>query len=116
MREKLRDRERLLHMVEAIDKILNAKERYSTELLITDPILFYGLVKCVEIIGEAAYKLTDGIRSANPHIPWAAIIGMRHVLVHGYYQIKQERLLATINSDLKPLREMLLQLPELDPE
>ncbi len=116
MREKIRDRERLLHMIEAIDQIINAQQRYTAEQLTTDPILFYGIVKWVEIIGEAAYKLIEAIRSSNPQIPWPSIIGMRHVLVHGYYQIKPERLLSTIESDLQPLRTLLMQLPELNLE
>lgn len=41
-----------------------------------------------------------------------AIIGMRHVLVHGYYQIKPERLMATIESELPPLRELLVTLSD----
>jgi uncharacterized protein with HEPN domain len=41
---------------------------------------------------------------------WNDIIGMRHILVHGYYQIKDEIIWATIESDLKPLKEKLSQL------
>lgn len=110
MREKIRDRERLLHMIEAIDKIDSAQSRYPEEALTSDPILFYGMVKCLEIIGEAAYKLTESTRSRHPEIPWSAVIGMRHVLVHGYYQIKAERILATIETDLLPLRSSLTEI------
>lgn len=75
-------------------------------------MIFYGLVKWVEVIGEAAYKITDETRAKRPDIPWKAIIGMRHVLVHGYYQIKPERLMATIESELPPLRELLVTLSD----
>ncbi|MDE6393789.1 MAG: DUF86 domain-containing protein, partial [Duncaniella sp.] len=84
--------------------------KYTDEQIEGDPVLFYGMVKCVEIIGEAAYKLTDTTRNLAPDIPWSAIIGMRHVLVHGYYQIKPERLFATMTYDLIPLREQLVRL------
>ena len=112
MRETIRDKERLLHIIEAIDNIIVGREKYSDEQIKSDPVLFYGMVKCVEIIGEAAYKLTDATRNASSDIPWAAIIGMRHVLVHGYYQIKPERLFATMTYDLIPLREQLVSLVE----
>lgn len=110
MRETIRDRERVLHMIEAIDQIDGARHRYSIRQLMTDPVLFYGMVKLVEVIGEAAYKITEETRDKRPDIPWKAIIGMRHVLVHGYYQIKPERLMATVETDLFPLRELLVKL------
>ena len=112
MREIIRDKERLIHIIDSIDNIINGREKYSDEQIKSDPVLFYGMVKCVEIIGEAAYKLTDATRSGSSDIPWAAIIGMRHVLVHGYYQIKPERLFATMTYDLVPLRERLVRIVE----
>ena len=112
MREIIRDKERLLHIIDSIDNIINGREKYSDEQIKSDPVLFYGMVKCVEIIGEAAYKLTDATRLGSSDIPRAAIIGMRHVLVHGYYQIKPERLFATMTYDLVPLRERLVRIVE----
>ena len=53
-----------------------------------DPIIFYGYVKQVEIIGEAVYKLTPKFREEHPEVNWDDIEGMRHVLVHGYYKIR----------------------------
>lgn len=50
MRETIRDRERVLHMIEAIDQIDGARHRYSIRQLMTDPVLFYGMVKLVEVI------------------------------------------------------------------
>ena len=65
----------------------------------------------VEIIGEAVYMLSKEFKAAHPEIEWAAIEGMRHVLVHGYYQISPEQLWDTIDVDipaLKPSIELLL--------
>ncbi|MCM1356017.1 MAG: DUF86 domain-containing protein [Staphylococcus sp.] len=110
MREIIRDRERVRHMIEAIDQIQDARRRFSEHDLVNDPVIFYGLVKWVEVIGEAAYKITENTRCDWPDIPWKSIIGMRHVLVHGYYQIKPERLMATISEELPELREILAKL------
>ena len=41
----------------------------------------------VQIIGEASRALSDNIRESYPEIPWAKIIGMRHILVHNYFEI-----------------------------
>ena len=58
MREKIKDKGRLEHILSSIDIILNNKNRYEYEDVINDPIVFYGFVKHVEIIGEAVYMLT----------------------------------------------------------
>jgi len=61
-------------------------------------------------IGEASYKLSKEIKETNNNIEWDAIIGLRHVLVHGYYQIMEERLWRIIQKDLLPLKEQIQTL------
>lgn len=63
-------------------------------------MLFYAVVKNIEIIGEAAYKLTHEFTEMHPEIPWKQIIRMRHILVHGYYQINAEQLYNVYTEDL----------------
>ena len=58
MREPVRDRDRLEHIVEAIDRILDNTDFKSRDELEADNLRYYGIVKSIEIIGEAAYKLT----------------------------------------------------------
>lgn len=53
-----------------------------------------------EIIGVAAYKLTHEFRDTHPEIPWREIIGMRHLLVHGYFTINLEVLWDVIQNDI----------------
>ena len=84
MREKVKDRGRLEHILQACNILLENKAKYSREMVINDPIVFYGLVKLVEIIGEASYMLTKEFQANNPLIPWKEMVAMRHVLVHGY--------------------------------
>lgn len=104
MREKPRDKERLLHIIEAIDNILEFVEGKSFEAYKKDKILRFAIIKNLEIVGEAAYLMTKDFKAANSSIEWADIIGMRHILVHGYYQIKDEIIWATIETDLQPLK------------
>lgn len=44
------------------------------------------ITKCLETIGEAAARVSETTRAATPNIPWREIIGMRHRLVHGYFE------------------------------
>ena len=112
MRERIRDRERLEHMLSAIDVLLARKDKYTPEEVESDPIIFYGLVKHVEIIGEAVYKLTKEYRATHTEVEWADFERMRHVLVHGYYKIRPQQLWETLQTDipeLKPIIEKLIE-------
>ncbi len=109
MREKIRDKERLKHILEAIDVLIANKSKHSLEEILDDPIVFYGFVKYVEIIGEAAYMLTKDFKATHLEVEWEVIEGMRHVLVHGYYKIKPKQLWNTIEYDIPILRPWIAQ-------
>ena len=109
MREPVRDRERLEHILEAIDRILTYTAEHSNEEIAADKIRFYGIVKNIEIVGEASYKLTKAFRDAHPDTPWDEIMKMRHVLVHDYFQIDEDAVFYVIEDDLPPLREHIDQ-------
>lgn len=110
MREKPRDKERLLHIIEAIDNIFEFIENKSFETYKNDKILRFAVIKNLEIIGEAAYLLTKDFKANNSNIEWNEMIGMRHILVHGYYQIKDEIIWATIETELSPLKDKILRI------
>ncbi len=114
MREKLRDRDRLNHMIESIDNILEFVQGKTFDRYKEDKILRFAVIKNLEIIGEAAYLLTKEFKSNHDSIEWNDMIGMRHILVHGYYQIKDEIIWATIETELIPLREKIIQLLQLE--
>lgn len=97
-------------MLSAINVILDNKDKYGFEEARRNPIVFFGFVKHIEIIGEAVYMLTKEFRSAHPEIEWEAIEAMRHVLVHGYYTIKPEQVWETIEVDIPLLKPQIEQL------
>ena len=105
MREYVRDHERLEHILEAIDRILTFADGKAMDELEADNLKYYGIVKNIEIIGEATYKLTHAFCRQHPETPWKFITRMRHVLVHDYYQINPQEVWKVINEDLRPLRE-----------
>lgn len=91
-------------MLEAIDYIFSVAKGKTTEDISNDKLLFFAVVKNIEIIGEAAYKLTESFKTRYNILPWPYIIKMRHVLVHDYYQISSKEVWKVINEDLEPLR------------
>ncbi len=74
-----------------------------------DKILQYALVKCIEIIGEAAYMLSLDFKESHPEVQWEEIVRMRHVLVHGYYQISLPLVWSVIQDDLAELKMYVMQ-------
>ena len=103
MREEIRDKDRLLHIRDAITQLNLAREQYVKSDLGNEPIVFYGIVKLIEIIGEAAYMLTLEFKEKHPETPWKQIVGMRHVLVHGYYQLSIDDVWDVITNDIPAL-------------
>ena len=112
MREEVRNIERLRHILEAMNVLTSYQEHHTLEEAQADPVVYFGLVKHVEIIGEAVYKLTFDYRATHDEVNWDDIERMRHVLVHGYYKIRPTQLWDTIVTDvpaLKPIIEQLIQ-------
>ena len=114
MREKIKDSGRLSHMLEMALLLEQEKNKHSLESIKKDKLAFFGLAKMVEIIGEASYKLTHEFKETHPQLPWEAMEGMRHIMVHGYYSISPERLWATIQNDIPEIIPILMSYMESD--
>lgn len=107
MREPIRDKGRLEHILTSIDNIFDFADGKSITDLSDNKMLFFAVVKNIEIIGEAAHKLTDAFKNQHQEVPWPYIIKMRHVLVHDYYQISVREVWKVIREDLGPLRQQI---------
>ncbi|MBI5480047.1 MAG: DUF86 domain-containing protein [Deltaproteobacteria bacterium] len=103
------DRQRLLDVLEAIERI----ERYTAqgrEALERDELVQTWVVHHLQIIGEAAGKLTPELRAAHPEVPWAQIVGTRNVLVHHYFGIDVELVWSTVERDLPALKQAVTRV------
>jgi len=101
------DRIRLQHMLEAAQTAMMMVRNRKPEELKRDIELTLALMKAIEIIGEAASKVTAGFQQAQVDLPWAEIVGMRNRLVHIYFDINLELLWKTVSEDLPPLADRL---------
>jgi len=104
MREPIRDKERLQHILDAVGVIEEGLSTYSRDELLNNRLMYYGLVKQLEIIGEAANLLTFDFRENHPEVDWRPIVNMRNVLVHDYIHISKEILWETITNDIPSLK------------
>lgn len=114
MREAIRDKARLEHIVQAIDYVEEFTRGVSREQFSNDVMRRFAVIKNIEIIGEASYMLTNEFRDAHGQVPWRKIIAMRHVLVHGYCQINDDFLWLTIQEELAPLKSAIQSIIEAE--
>ena len=110
MREVVKDKGRIEHMMYAIDNVEEFTKGVTLDEFVKSKVLFYAVVKNIEIIGEATYMLTNDFKQTHNTIPWQLIEKMRHVLVHGYYTISPDKVWETVQNDLPFLKEQLREL------
>ena len=105
------DSDRILvrHMIDAAETAIRFLQDKSRADLYSDQMLLFAVVRAIEIIGEAAGKLSETTRSSSFNVPWSAIVAMRNRLVHGYFDIDTDIVWATVISELPDL------LPKLRP-
>lgn len=111
MNEKPSKKDRLEHIIEAIDRIFRFVENMDYLQFSKNEMAQFAVIKNFEIIGEAAYQLPKEFRLANEEkIEWRKIIAFRHILVHDYYKINTEIVWNSIESKLVSLKEDIQEL------
>ena len=101
------DKVRLRHMLDYSRKATAMIQGRTREDLDTDEMLSLALTRAVEIIGEAAARVSPAIQQNHPLIPWPQIVGLRNRLIHGYDAVDLDILWNIVQSDLPPLIEQL---------
>lgn len=117
MQPEDRDAAYLWDMIQAAKEVEEMLENHDLASFLADRVLLRALERGVEIIGEAARRVSSSFMDAHPEIPWRQIIGQRNILAHEYGQIDYELLYNTATNDLPALTVMLDKLlPPLDEE
>lgn len=110
MREDIKDKGHLEHMLQTCYTLLKYKDKYDYEDAIANPIIFFGFVKLMENIGEASYMLTTEFKTTHPQLPWSDIVGMRHSLIRGYDTIQPTDLWEAVQNGIPALRLLIEDL------
>jgi len=90
-------------MQQAATEALEFSRGCSRETLDGDRQLTLALVKEIEIIGEAATKVSAACQARHPQLPWRQIVGMRNRLIHAYHDVDLDVLWDTVTLSLQPL-------------
>jgi len=105
MKGKLGDRQRLLHILEAITEIEGYTSQIEIQDFLSNSMMRFASIKQIEIIGEAANLISSETKAKFSDIEWASIISMRHILVHEYFGVDFELIWQVIINDLPDLKE-----------
>ncbi len=101
------DLERLTHIVDAINRIKRFTEKMPVEEFLKDEVTQFAVVKNFEIIGEAAYHVSDETKKIYHEIEWEKVMAFRHFLVHEYYRVSMKIVWNTRSSKIDMLRDQI---------
>ena len=109
----------LRHMLAPAEEAVRAVQGRTRTNLDDDRLLALALIKLVEIVGEAAHRVSAATQGANDQIPWSQIVGTRNRLVHGYDQVDYDVLWRIVRDELPvvvgQLRTILSNTPRTEP-
>ena len=110
MKGMISDKARLRHILDAICEIENYIRNITIVEFSGSSEKKFASVKQLEIIGEAANKITNETKSLHPEVEWIKIIALRNILVHDYYVIDENVVWDIITEDLPELKKQITVL------
>lgn len=112
----MRDYDRILHILGAIDDALESLGGISLEDFIEDKDKRAAAERYIMIIGEAAHMVSTEVKAAHPEIAWGEMTAMRNMIAHEYMRVDYSALFHTIREKLPALRERILKIQASIPD
>ena len=109
---KKNDTAYLRHVLDAISRIEEYTQEIEYEEFMENHLIQDGVIRQIEIIGEATKKLSNEIREKYPGIPWSDMAGMRDKLIHGYLGVDMDAVWGTVEDDIPLLKSKLKDITE----
>lgn len=100
----------LKHVLDAIDQIEVYLEGVSTEDFFGAKLTQDGVIRQLEIIGEACKQISEPTKRAYPHVSWMQIISLRNRLIHAYFSINLQTVWEIAEIDLPLLKAEISQI------
>ena len=104
MQDRLGDKVRLLHVMDAITEIENYLQDADLDHFAKNSMMFNATLRQLEIIGEACNRLSQNLLLNHPEIPWARIIGLRNLVIHEYFGIDDFTIWNVVKINLPELK------------
>ncbi len=93
----------LLHMIETARKAATKASGVTAPEFLADENLHLAVTHLLQVVGEAASRVSPETRSRHPAIPWKGVIGLRHRVVHDYLDVDLDIVWKVATEDLRPL-------------
>jgi uncharacterized protein with HEPN domain len=100
----------LQHILDAIAKVETYLEGIDESAFNQNTLIQDGVIRQIEILGEAAKHISDVLRAKYAHIPWQDIAGMRNKLIHDYFGVDIEKIWLTAVEDLPALKDEIKKI------
>lgn len=101
------DKIRLQHILDEANEVRKYTQDISFKEFVTEGKTVRAVVRSIEVIGEAASKISIDFRKEHPEIPWEKVIGMRNRLIHVYFDIDYKIVWKTLQENLPSLVNQL---------
>jgi len=102
----------LRHILDSISRIEEYTRDIRYEDFMDNHLIQDGVIRQIEIIGEATKRLSREIRGTHPEIPWKDIVGMRDKLIHDYFGADLDAVWDTVERDIPTLKNQLKDIIE----
>lgn len=102
------------HMTDTANKAIGFIKGVSREDFDNNELLRLSLTHLLQVIGEAARRVSLDFRASHPEIPWKAIVGMRSKVVHDYLNVDEDVVWDTVQNDLPPLVTKLAKILSIE--
>lgn len=97
-------------ITEYIERVEGYVEGYDYKLFLEDRKTCDSVLRCLEVIGEAAKRIPDEVRLKYPAVPWREMAGMRDKVIHGYFVVDFEMVWLVVKEDLPQIKPIIKQM------
>jgi uncharacterized protein with HEPN domain len=110
MTDRLGDKVRLQHILDAISEIENYIKGVDFVQFSSNSMLFNACIRQLEIVGEAVNRLSDDLIANNPDVEWRKVTGLRNMLIHEYFGIDDKLIWSIIQKNIPDLKNKVSQI------
>jgi len=100
----------LHHIIDAFALIEHYMDNASHEEFLRNRLLQDGVIRQLEVMGEAARNISEDLRNEHPQIPWRQMIGLRNRMIHAYFNVDLQIIWEIVKGDIPDLKQKMKQL------